>query len=447
MDNAAGGPKRIEDRRKRVAERMGKVKHKFVVLSGKGGVGKSTVAAYLASALAARGNRVGLLDADIHGPSIPKMLGIEAARVAVAGNSIVPVCTSDDLRVMSIAFLLRSKGDAVIWRGPLKMTMIEEFLGNVEWGELDYLIIDSPPGTGDEPLSVCQFLPDLDGAIVVATPQEIALNDVARSITFCRQVNIRVAGVIENMSGFVCPHCGEKVSVFKTGGARRLARTMAVSFLGELPLVPAVVDSCDEGHCSYADAEAAGLKGELDEITSNIIALARAGEERRAAHAWVEAGSEPRNEASASPEGVAEHKSAVSRGARGQIEVAASYEAGAKPQAEGIRRRIALPLEGETVSPHFGHSPKFAVFDVENDAIRDGTTMMPPPHSPGAIPAWLKENGVDVVIAGGMGHRALNMLEASGIEVVTGAAPGHPEVLVRAYLAGTLKTGDNVCDH
>jgi ATP-binding protein involved in chromosome partitioning len=430
MDDAAGRARRIEERRARVAERMGIVKHKFVVLSGKGGVGKSTVAAYLASALAARGNRVGLLDADIHGPSIPKMLGVEGDRIAVAGDYIVPVAVGENLKVMSIAFLLRSKGDAVIWRGPLKITMIEEFLGNVEWGELDYLIIDSPPGTGDEPLSVCQFLPDLDGAIVVATPQEIALNDVEKSITFCRRVNIPVAGVIENMSGFVCPHCGKEVGIFKTGGAQRLALGMGVPFLGKLPLVPAVVDCCDRGHCSYADAERAGLKEALDEM-----------HRARAAHSCAEHG------ASASHEAAVQRKAAGSDGAGAHHKATASHEAAAEHQAEGIRRRIALPLDGETVSSHFGHSPEFAVFDVVKGKIAGNTTMTPPPHSPGAIPAWLRENGVDVVISGGMGHRAVNMLESSGIEVVTGAPPGPPEGLVKAYLAGTLKTGENVCDH
>lgn len=410
MHDTAGKAAKLEERRKRVAERMGKVKHKFVVLSGKGGVGKSTVAAYLASSLAAGGNQVGLLDTDIHGPSIPKMLGLEGKRITAVGDAIVPITAAENLKVMSIAFLLRSKRDAVIWRGPLKMTMIEEFLGNVEWGELDYLIIDSPPGTGDEPLSVCQFLPDLDGAIIVATPQEIALNDVEKSITFCRQVNIPVAGVIENMSGYVCPHCGEEVDIFKTGGAEKLALTMGVPFLGKLPLVPSVVKACDDGRCSYTGAEEAGLKEALDGITSNIAALAGAAADRRTAAGALKG----------SPAG---------------------------RQAEGGVRRIALPVDGDTVSTHFGHSPEFAVFDVRGSAITSNSTVTPPPHSPGALPAWLKETGVDVVIAGGMGHRAVDMLESSGIEVVTGAPPGRPEDLVKAFLAGTLKTGNNVCDH
>ena len=395
MQEAAERANKIEERRKRVARRMKKVKHKFVILSGKGGVGKSTVAAYLASSLAARGSRVGLLDTDIHGPSIPRMVGLEGKRITVAADAIVPVAATPDLKVMSIAFLLRSKGDAVIWRGPLKMTMIEEFLANVEWGDLDYLIIDSPPGTGDEPLSVCQFLPDLDGAIVVATPQDIALNDVEKSITFCRQVNIPVAGVIENMSGYVCPHCKEQVDIFKTGGARKLAQKMGVPFLGRLPLVPDIVRACDEGRCLYSDAEAAGLKDALDEITHNIVLLA---------------GSSDR-------------------------------------QAAPRRLKVALPIEGGTVSAHFGHSPEFAVFDVSDNDITANVRLTPPPHSPGSIPAWLREAGVNVVIAAGMGHRAVDMLESSGIAVVTGAPPGRPEDLVRAYLEGTLKTGDNVCDH
>lgn len=278
MQDPAERMKKLEARRKRVATRMARIKHKFVVLSGKGGVGKSTVAAYLATTLASRGYRVGLLDTDIHGPSIPKMVGAEAERITIEGDSIIPVEVSDNLKVMSVAFLLRSKGEAVIWRGPMKMSLIEEFLGNVEWGELDYLIIDSPPGTGDEPLSVCQFIPDLGGAIVVATPQEIALNDVQKSIGFCGQVGLPVAGVVENMSGYVCPHCGKQSDIFKAGGAERLASRMGVPFLGRLPLAPEIVEACDEGKCSFVSAEAAGLKEALEAITDNIEAAAAAGE-------------------------------------------------------------------------------------------------------------------------------------------------------------------------
>ncbi len=418
MNDTAARMKKIEDRRKRVTKRMGRVKHKFVVLSGKGGVGKSTVAAYLASALAVKGHLVGLLDTDIHGPSIPRMLGVEGKRVTVAGDTIVPISAGENLKVMSIAFLLRSRGDAVIWRGPLKMGMIEEFLGNVDWGELDYLIIDSPPGTGDEPLSVVQLLPDLDGAVIVATPQEIALSDVEKSITFCRQVNIPVAGVIENMSGYVCPHCNERVDIFKSGGAERLAARMGVPFLGRLPLIPDIVTACDTGRCSYADLEAKGLREALDEIASRLLG----GSARRGDGGEAQPGE---------PEAAG----------------AAADRAGDAGNPGPARRKIALPLDGDTVSAHFGHSPEFAVFDVEDASIADSTRLAAPPHTPGAIPTWLKENGVDVVITGGIGNMAVDMLQSSGIEVVTGAPRGRPEDLVRAYLAGTLETGGNVCDH
>ena len=263
--------KMMQERKRRLTERMGQIKHKLIVLSGKGGVGKSTVAAYLATSLAQRGKSVGLLDTDIHGPSIPKMLGIEDQRITLRNEAVVPANVSGNLKVMSIAFLLQSKRDAVIWRGPLKMGIIEEFLANVDWGPLDYLIIDSPPGTGDEPLSVCQLIPSLDGALVIATPQEIALADVEKSIAFCGQINIPVVGVVENMSGFVCPHCGGTVDVFKSGGAERLAMEMNVPFLGRLPMVPEVVDACDRGDCSAAGIRSDTLKEMLEDITTRIL--------------------------------------------------------------------------------------------------------------------------------------------------------------------------------
>ena len=227
-------------------ERLQKIKHKIIVLSGKGGVGKSTVAVNLAAALSAAGQQVGLLDVDIHGPSIPKMLHLEHTKVQATTEGILPV-EKEGLKVMSIGLLLRNPDDAVIWRGPMKMGVIEQFLKDVDWGELDYLIIDSPPGTGDEPLSVCQLVKDPDGAVIVTTPQDVATSDVRRSITFCRQLGLPVLGVIENMSGFVCPKCGEVTNIFKTGGGERMAHDMNVPFLGRIPLDPAIDDAGDDG--------------------------------------------------------------------------------------------------------------------------------------------------------------------------------------------------------
>ncbi|MBN2288405.1 MAG: Mrp/NBP35 family ATP-binding protein [Candidatus Glassbacteria bacterium] len=240
-------PARQERERRELKERLGRIRHKVIVLSGKGGVGKSTVAANLAVCLAESGRTAGLLDIDIHGPSIPRLMNLEGRPVEMAGETIFPVAYGEKLKVMSIGFLLRREQDAVIWRGPLKMSIIKQFLKDVEWGELDFLVIDSPPGTGDEPLSVCQLVEDADGAIVVATPQALALADVRKSINFCRKLGLRIIGVIENMSGFICPKCGELTEVFGSGGGEAMSAEMGVPFLGRIPIDAQVVKACDSG--------------------------------------------------------------------------------------------------------------------------------------------------------------------------------------------------------
>lgn len=197
---------------------------KIVVLSGKGGVGKSTVAVNLATALALNGLRVGLLDVDIHGPSVPTMLGLENETLKGGPEGLFPV-EFGGLKIMSLGFLLQNPDDAVIWRGPMKMGVIKQFLTDVQWGDLDYLIVDAPPGTGDEPLSICQLIQPLDGAVIVTTPQKVAAIDVRKSISFCRRLAVPVLGVIENMSGFVCPKCGEVTQILPTGGGKRLPKT------------------------------------------------------------------------------------------------------------------------------------------------------------------------------------------------------------------------------
>jgi Mrp family chromosome partitioning ATPase len=239
----------IEEMREKLVlqDNMGRIKHKVVVLSGKGGVGKSTVATNIAVALSLKGQKVGLMDVDIHGPSIPKMLGLEGNSLRGTETGLAPIVYSNNLRVMSIGFILKTQNDAVIWRAPLKHKLIKDFLTDVQWGDLDFLIIDSPPGTGDEPLSVVQLLEDADGAVIVTTPQDVALIDVRKAITFCRQVKLPILGVVENMSGFVCPHCGKTVNIFKTGGGESMASDMEVPFLGRIPLEPEIVDAGDSG--------------------------------------------------------------------------------------------------------------------------------------------------------------------------------------------------------
>ena len=223
------------------------IKHKIMVTSGKGGVGKSTVAANIAMALSMRGYEVGLLDADIHGPNIPKMLHIEDAVLVGDEEGIMPIILPPHLRVMSMAFIVRDSDNPVIWRGPMKMGAIRQFIADVRWGDLDYLIIDLPPGTGDEPLTVAQLMPDADGALVVTTPQDVALLNSRKSIGFARQLKLPVLGVVENMSGLICPHCGKEIDLFKVGGGEKAAKELKVPFLGRIPLDPKVVTSGDDG--------------------------------------------------------------------------------------------------------------------------------------------------------------------------------------------------------
>jgi len=239
-------PAATNDDQEKINARMSQIQHKIFVMSGKGGVGKSTIAVNLAVSLAESGKKVGLLDIDIHGPSIPTMLGLYQMPLIQNENSIEPVYAGN-LKVMSIGFILKNEDDALIWRGPMKMGVIKQFLGDVEWGELDYLIVDCPPGTGDEPLSVCQLIKEPDGAVVVTTPQRVAAVDVRKSLTFCRKLEVPVLGILENMSGFSCPKCGEVSEIFRTGSGQKMATDFEIPFLGALPIDPAIVAACDGG--------------------------------------------------------------------------------------------------------------------------------------------------------------------------------------------------------
>jgi len=223
------------------------IKHKFIVISGKGGVGKTTLAVTLAYSLALKGYNVGLLDVDIHGPNVNKMVGLENERLTGDGTRLNPIKVLHNLKVVSTASIIEDPDTPVIWRGPLKMKLIKQFLTDVNWGSLDYLIVDSPPGTGDEPLSVIQLIPDLDGAIVVTTPQEVALLDARKTIQFAKALNVPFIGLVENMSGLICPYCNKKINLFGTGGAKRAAKDMGITFLDEILMDPEVIKLCDEG--------------------------------------------------------------------------------------------------------------------------------------------------------------------------------------------------------
>ena len=265
-----------EDKQKQeekvLQKRLSNIKHRIVVMSGKGGVGKSTVAVSLAVTLANQGHKVGLLDADIHGPNIPKMLNLENKRLQASEDGIIPEPAMENLSVVSMAFLLDNPDNPVVWRGPLKHTVIRQFVADVQWGELDYLIIDLPPGTGDEPLSVAQVIKPMDGSVIVTTPQDVALLDSRKSVVFSQQIEVPVLGIVENMSGFRCPHCNEAIDLFKQGGGRKAAEDLKVPFLGAVPLDPQVVIQGDAGKpfvTSFPETDAAKA---FHEITAKMEA-------------------------------------------------------------------------------------------------------------------------------------------------------------------------------
>ena len=406
----------------KIKGRLKKIKHKVLVLSGKGGVGKSTVAVNLAVALAVAGKKVGLLDIDIHGPSVPKMLGVQGFPIHGTKDSISPVEVGDNLRVMSIAFLLKDSDDAVIWRGPMKFGVIKQFLGEVEWGELDYLVVDSPPGTGDEPLTIAQLIDDADGAVIVTTPQDVALIDVRKCINFCRQLSLPVIGVVENMSGFSCPHCGEKTEIFKSGGGRSMAEDMGVPFLGQIPVDSGIVTASDDGEpyiLKFPETETGKIFASL---AAPILRL-DGKEGARSKGADME-----------------KHEGKVDK-------ETGKNSATQKGSHKDVSMRIAIPVTDGRLTMHFGHSKEFAIIDVE--AGRSAGTEMgeAPAHAPGLLPEWLGERGTNIIIAGGMGSRAKNLFRDKGIEVLTGAPGDPPEQLVETYLAGNLELGENACDH
>ena len=235
-----------------IKESLGRIKNKIIVMSGKGGVGKTSTSVNLSIALANAGHKVGIMDVDLHGPDVPRMLGIEGRPEFSSNQKLSPMKYSENLSAISIESFTPQRDDAIIWRGPLKYAAIRQFIGDIDWGELDFLIIDSPPGTGDEPLTVAQIIADAK-AIIVTTPQEVALADVRKSINFCKAVKMEIFGLIENMSGLNCPHCGQMIDLFGSGGGERTALEAGIRFLGRIPFDPNVVACGDSGAC-YQDA-------------------------------------------------------------------------------------------------------------------------------------------------------------------------------------------------
>ncbi len=256
-----------------ITSALTKIKHKILVMSGKGGVGKSTVATNLALGLANRGYRVGLMDVDLHGPDICRMLNLKDRLQSTkeGENSLVPPMRfNDKLKIMSLEYMMENRDEAIIWRGPLKIQAIRQFIAEIDWDRLDYLVIDAPPGTGDEPLSVAQTIKDVH-ALIVTTPQEVALADVRKSINFCRHVNIKILGIVENMSGFICPHCDKPVDIFGTGGGKKTALEFNLTFLGNVPMDPKVVTGGDSGRPYLSSGAGSASTKAFDHVINNVI--------------------------------------------------------------------------------------------------------------------------------------------------------------------------------
>lgn len=259
--------------REAIEENLKDVKYKLVIMSGKGGVGKSTVTSSLATAFVHLGLSAGIIDSDMHGPSIPKILGVESLRGTIQGddNFIYPLEINKNLKIISLDLLIDKKDTPIIWRGPLKMKMISDFLERVKWGKLDFLLFDLPPGTGDEPLSIAQTLPSTDGVIIVTTPQEVALHSVRKSIRFSQELKMPVLGIIENMSGFVCPHCNKEVDIFGKGNTKKTAEDFGIRYLGEIPIDPQVSKQGDRGEMLNFDSKESFSAQRFLEIAKSII--------------------------------------------------------------------------------------------------------------------------------------------------------------------------------
>ena len=375
-----------------IAQFLKGVKRVFMVMSGKGGVGKSTMAAAIATEFAERGMRTGLLDIDVHGPSIARILGLTGLPLETVNGKIQPYQYAENLKVISMQGFLQHQDDAVIWRGPLKIGVIKQFLTDVDWGSLDVLIIDSPPGTGDEPLTVAQFIPGC-GAIVVTTPQGVALADVKKSLNFCKQVGMNVTGIIENMSGYVCPECGHHAAIFKVGGGARLAEEYAVPFLGQMPIDPLVVCAGDDG------ASVLERSGIMKTMIASIVDRLSVSEEKKGLNSMSKLD------------------------------------------------KVAVPVVAGSLSSHFGHCEEFLLATVEDGKVTVTEMLVPPPHEPGVIPEWLSKQGATVVLVGGMGERAQQIFESKGIKVVCGIKPEAPLAIVQKYLEGILAGGENACNH
>jgi Mrp family chromosome partitioning ATPase/predicted Fe-Mo cluster-binding NifX family protein len=392
---------------------MAAVPHKILVMSGKGGVGKTTVAVNLAFTLAARGRSVGIMDADLHGPNVALMTGIEGLPATGTDELLAPIVAARRVKVLSIASFLPGPDSPVVWRGPRKAGAIRQFLSQGDWRGVDVLVVDCPPGTGDEPMAVAELIPSADGVVIVTSPQDVALLDSRKCVAFVRTVEQRVLGIVENMSGFSCPACGASLALFKTGGGERAAEELGVPFLGRIPITPAMVQAGDAGRplvtSDPQDPAAIALAAITDTLT----------------RAW-------KSDDRATATGTA---------------------TGAQGASEMRELRVVVAAEDDrgldsTVSQHFGRCPYYLLAEISRGRVTSFEVQPNPlceDHQPGGAPRYIRQLGADAILAGGMGPRAVQMFEQFGIDVATGASGPIGQVL-GAYLGGKL-TGTVPCAH
>ncbi|HHI97211.1 MAG TPA: ATP-binding protein [Thermodesulfatator atlanticus] len=377
----------LEHQERRLQEQLAKIRHKIMVMSGKGGVGKSSVAVNLAIGLSLQDFMVGLLDVDLHGPNVPKMLGLRRGRLQRRPDGrIGAIVYSPNLKFLSIEPLLPQEDAAVIWRGPLKISAIRQFIADIDWGKLDYLIIDAPPGTGDEPLTVAKTIPDAY-ALLVTTPQEVSLIDVRKSYNFCRKVKMRILGLVENMSGFICPHCGKEVDLFKRGGGERLAEELGIKFLGRIPVDPRIVAAGDAGKPVIAAYPESKTAEAFEELVRNVVA---------------------------------------------------ATEEFFRDVEEGRYMRLAVPVEGPVVAESLEGADLFALYDVEKGQVKVKDVAKKPEDSP--LDLWLKEQVVTHLIVPQIPEELKQKLTNIGVRLVEGVAPKtKADLAVQDYLAGIIK--------
>jgi len=397
----------------RLAEKLSSIKHRLVVMSGKGGVGKSTVAANLAVALANDGHTVGILDGDVHGPNIPKMLGLEGASPQGGPSGLLPLEASPNLKVMSMAFLLPDCDTPVAWRGPMKHTLFQQFLSDVDWGELDYLVVDLPPGTGDEPMSIAQILGAPLWAIIVTTPQDVALLDSRKSVVFAKDLDMNLLGIVENMSGLECPHCSGKIDLFKTGGGERAARQLMVPFLGAIPIDLNVVLAGDAG----MPVAALDADSRLSRIFRELATRTDRG---------VGNGKSPLESASAENQNQFETERRSLQMSAKTVAVPSMHPGGLDSMRSG----------------HFGHCDAFTLIRIEQGEIRDVAVVQNPPHQQGGCQGpvnLLHQNRADALIVGGIGMRPLMGFRQVGIDVYYGPEGETVRTVIDHLLEGKLQ--------